>query len=180
MPTPVSSPEHLHTGSVKHCSFTDVLPKMAVFSHEQPLGLHLQFEPLNRLDHGIRREQLAGGTTQTIQLPPGRVGAERHLLFGGSFGHTELVIAAQDDGRSIHYTRSKLNGNVLDSWNSLNDTIAVVMCSDRTNDLLPPTEPAECLLPLATSVFTLKSSGVRTWLSHHVNPRSCFSIHLSS
>lgn len=115
MPTPVSSPEHLHTGSVKHCSFTDVLPKMAVFSHEQPLGLHLQFEPLNRLDHGIRREQLAGGTTQTIQLPPGRVGAERHLLFGGSFGHTELVIAAQDDGRSIHYTRSKLNGNVLDS-----------------------------------------------------------------
>lgn len=45
---------------------TYVLPKMAVFSDEQPLGLHLQFEPLNSLDHGLRCEQLARRTTEAV------------------------------------------------------------------------------------------------------------------
>lgn len=79
---------------------------MAVFSDKQPLGLHLQFEPLNGLDHGLRCEQLAGRTTEAVQLPPGRVGAEGHLLFGGRFGHAELVVAAHDNVHGVHYTRN--------------------------------------------------------------------------
>lgn len=75
---------------------------MAVFSDEQPLGLHLQFKPLNSLDHGLRCEQLAGRATEAVQLPSGRVRAERHLLFGGSIRHNELVVATHGDGHSTH------------------------------------------------------------------------------
>lgn len=89
------------------CSVTDVLPKMAVFSDKQPLGLHLQFEPLNGLDHGLGCEQLAGRSTETVQLASGSVGAERHLLFGGSFGYTEVVIAAHGNRQSVHCGRNK-------------------------------------------------------------------------
>lgn len=39
---------------------------MAVFSDEQPLGLHFDFQPLNGLDHGLGGEQLAGGTTEAV------------------------------------------------------------------------------------------------------------------
>ena len=74
---------------------TYVLPKMAVLSHQQPLGLHLQFEPLDGLDHGLGREELAGGATEAVQLPPGRVRAERHLLFGGGLGDAEVAIIHQ-------------------------------------------------------------------------------------
>lgn len=88
-------------------SFTNVLPKMAVFADEQPLGLHLQLQPLNSLDHGLRGEQLAGRTTEAVQLPSSRVGAEGHLLFGGSFRHTVLVVAANGEGHCVHYTRNK-------------------------------------------------------------------------
>lgn len=64
---------------------------MAVFSDEQPLGLHLYLQPLNGFDHRLRREQLAGGATEAVQLTSGRVGAEGHLLFGRRFGNVELV-----------------------------------------------------------------------------------------
>ena len=90
------------------CSVTYVLPKMAVFADEQPLGLHLQFEPLNRLDHGLGREQLAGRTAEAVQFPSGRVGAEGHLLLGGSLGHAELVVAAHGDGHGTHCTKRNI------------------------------------------------------------------------
>lgn len=75
---------------------------MAVFPDEQPPGLHLQLQPLNRLDHGLGGEQLAGSATEAVQLPLGRVGAERHLLFGGSFRHAELLIAAHGNRHGVH------------------------------------------------------------------------------
>lgn len=78
---------------------------MAIFSDEQPLGLHLQLEPLNGLDHSLRCEQMTGRTTEAVQLPSSCVGAERHLLFGGSFGHIEVVNGAHGEGHSIHYTK---------------------------------------------------------------------------
>lgn len=81
---------------------TYILPKMAVLPDQQPLSLHLQFQLLNGLDHGLRREQLAGGATEAVQLPTGHVGAEGHLLFGGCFGHAELVAAAQCQRGSAH------------------------------------------------------------------------------
>lgn len=80
---------------------------MAVFADEQPLGLHLQLQLLDGLDHGLGCEELAGRATEAVQLPSGRVGAERHLLFGGSFRHVELVVAAHDNGRRVHCTGNK-------------------------------------------------------------------------
>lgn len=82
--------------------FTDVLPEVAVFPNKEPSSLHFQLKSLNSLDHGFRCEQVAGTSTETVQLPSGSVGAERHLLFGGSFGHTELVITAHGNGCSIN------------------------------------------------------------------------------
>lgn len=79
---------------------------MAIFSDEQPLGLHLQLQPLDGRDHGIRCKQLAGGAAEAVQLPPGCVGAERHLLLGGSFRHAELV-AAHRNGHGIHCKKSE-------------------------------------------------------------------------
>lgn len=87
--------------------FTDVLPKMAIFSHKQPPGLHLQLQPLDGLDHHVRCKQLAGGATEAVQLAPSCVCAERHLLLGGSFRYTELVVAAHHEGQSIHYKENK-------------------------------------------------------------------------
>jgi len=84
------------------CSVTYVLPKVAVFPDEQPLGLHLQLQPLDGLDRGLGSEQLAGGAAEAVQLPPGRVGAEGHLLFGGRSRHTALVAAAHGEEHSIH------------------------------------------------------------------------------
>lgn len=85
---------------------------MAIFSDEQPLGLHLQLKPLNGLDHGLRCEQMAGRTTEAVQLPSSCIGAERHLLFGGSFRHIEVVNAAHGEGHSIHYTKKHEKGKV--------------------------------------------------------------------
>lgn len=80
---------------------------MAVFSDKQPLGLHLQLQPLDSLDHGVGCKQLAGGAAEAVQLPPSCVGAERHLLLGGSFRHAELVVTAHRNGHGIHYKENK-------------------------------------------------------------------------
>lgn len=88
-------------------TLTDVFPEMAVLTDQQPSGLHLQLQPPDGLDHGLRREELAGGTTEAVQLPSGRVGAEGHLLFGGGFGHAEVVDAAHGNGHGAHCTAKK-------------------------------------------------------------------------
>lgn len=135
------------------CVFTDVFPKMAVFSHKQPFGLHLQLQPLNGLDHGVRCKQLVGRATEAVQLPPSGVGAERHLLLGGSFRHTELVVAAHHNGHSIHYKENR---------ERTYDDMSIYMhayLANKTNIACKKWNP---VLPVATSVFTLKSSGVST------------------
>lgn len=91
--------------------FTYVFPEMAVLPDQQPLGLHLQFEPPDGLDHGLGCEELAGGTAEAVQLPPGRVGAQGHLLFGGGFGHAEVVVTAHGNGHSAHCTEMRRKKN---------------------------------------------------------------------
>lgn len=90
-----------------HPSVTYVFPEMAVLPDQQPLGLHLQFEPPDGLDHGLGCEELAGGATQAVQLPSGRVGAQGHLLFGGGFGHTEVVVTAHGNRHSARCAERK-------------------------------------------------------------------------
>lgn len=94
----------LQAGLVAHPSPTYVFPEMAVLPDQQPPGLHLQFEPPDGLDHGLGCEELAGGATEAVQLPSGRVGAQGHLLFGGGFGHAEVVVTAHGNGHSAHCT----------------------------------------------------------------------------
>lgn len=80
---------------------------MAIFSDKQPLGLHFQLQPLDSLDHGVRCKQLAGRAAEAVQLSPSCVGAERHLLLGGSFRHAELVVSTHRNGHGIHYKKNK-------------------------------------------------------------------------
>lgn len=92
---------------------TDVFPEMAVLPDQQSLGLHLQLQPADGLDHGLGREELAGGATEAVQLPSGRVGTQGHLLFGGRLGNTEVVVTAHGNGHSAHCTGMTGEGNVL-------------------------------------------------------------------
>lgn len=92
---------------------------MTVFPNKQPSGLHLQLEPLDGLDHGLRREELAGGSTEAVQLSFGGVGAERHLLFGWSFEDAELVIVSHGERHGTYctrYTKIKLMRLYLPLW----------------------------------------------------------------